>query len=122
MKPASAATAAPVSTVGGGGGGVGTGVGTGAGAGAGFGVGAGSGAVSAAASGSNAHRSGRALIPVQRLDLEPIYSQLKNAIGSHWAEYKDATTQFLLGDSQPPFLLADGVLRPCADACRLQDF
>lgn len=39
----------------------------------------------------------KALISVPRLDLEPIYTELKTAIGDNWAEYKQATTQFLLG-------------------------
>lgn len=32
-----------------------------------------------------------------RLDLEPIYTELKAAIGPKWTEYKEATTLFLLG-------------------------
>lgn len=37
------------------------------------------------------------LISVPRLDLEPIYTELKAAIGEHWAEYKQAVALFLLG-------------------------
>jgi len=43
------------------------------------------------------HKSTKALISVPRLDLEPIYTELKAAIGPKWTEYKEATTLFLLG-------------------------
>ena len=33
----------------------------------------------------------------QRVDLEPLYTSLKSTIGEHWAEYKEAINQFLLG-------------------------
>ncbi|KAF3480307.1 uncharacterized protein GIQ15_05654 [Arthroderma uncinatum] len=39
----------------------------------------------------------KALISVPRLDVEPIYTELKGAIGDGWTEYKQATTLFLLG-------------------------
>ncbi|KAI1916204.1 hypothetical protein LOZ53_001519 [Ophidiomyces ophidiicola] len=39
----------------------------------------------------------KALISVPRLDFEPIYTDLKIAIGEHWVEYKQAITLFLLG-------------------------
>ncbi|KAE8350267.1 WD40 repeat-like protein [Aspergillus coremiiformis] len=42
-------------------------------------------------------KSTKALISVPRLDLEPIYTELKAAIGDNWADYKVATTLFLLG-------------------------
>ncbi|THC89256.1 hypothetical protein EYZ11_011302 [Aspergillus tanneri] len=42
-------------------------------------------------------KSTKALISVPRLDLEPIYTELKAAIGDNWAEYKEAITLFLLG-------------------------
>ncbi|KAF7589105.1 transcriptional coactivator hfi1/ADA1 [Aspergillus hancockii] len=42
-------------------------------------------------------KSTKALISVPRLDLEPIYTELKAAIGDNWAEYKEATALFLLG-------------------------
>ncbi|PWY92951.1 hypothetical protein BO70DRAFT_328414 [Aspergillus heteromorphus CBS 117.55] len=42
-------------------------------------------------------KSTKALISVPRLDLEPIYTELKAAIGENWAEYKEATALFLLG-------------------------
>ncbi|MCJ1424836.1 transcriptional coactivator hfi1/ADA1 [Sticta canariensis] len=33
----------------------------------------------------------------QRIDLEPLYTSLKAAIGEHWANYKEAISFFLLG-------------------------
>ncbi|KAK1148305.1 hypothetical protein N8T08_010114 [Aspergillus melleus] len=51
----------------------------------------------AAPSASATQKSTKALISVPRLDLEPIYTELKAAIGDNWAEYKEATTLFLLG-------------------------
>jgi hypothetical protein len=51
----------------------------------------------ASTSGSTTQKSTKALISVPRLDLEPIYTELKAAIGDKWAEYKQATTHFLLG-------------------------
>ncbi|KAL6235393.1 hypothetical protein BDW75DRAFT_230355 [Aspergillus navahoensis] len=41
----------------------------------------------------------KALISVSRLDLGPPYLELKTRIGANWAEYKEATTLFLLGQS-----------------------
>lgn len=47
---------------------------------------------------SSSSKSGRGgLISVPRLDLEPVYTELKAAIGEHWAEYKQAVALFLLG-------------------------
>lgn len=42
-------------------------------------------------------KSSKALISVPRLDLEPLYTELKVAIGENWAQYKEATALFLLG-------------------------
>ncbi|EEP76085.1 conserved hypothetical protein [Uncinocarpus reesii 1704] len=39
----------------------------------------------------------KALISVPRLDFEPIYTELKIAVGDNWVAYKQATTLFLLG-------------------------
>ena len=39
----------------------------------------------------------KALISVPRIDLEPIYTELKAAIGDGWAMYKESTSLFLLG-------------------------
>lgn len=35
--------------------------------------------------------------PVPRVDLEPIYTQLKAALGDQWADYKAAVNAFVLG-------------------------
>ncbi|KAL5362811.1 WD40 repeat-like protein [Aspergillus floccosus] len=51
----------------------------------------------AAPTAPSTQKSTKALISVPRLDLEPIYTELKAAIGDNWAEYKEATTLFLLG-------------------------
>lgn len=42
-------------------------------------------------------RNGR--LPVPRVDLEPIYTQLKAALGDGWADYKAAVNAFVLGTS-----------------------
>lgn len=46
---------------------------------------------------STTQKSTKALISVPRLDLEPVYTELKAAIGDSWAEYKQSTALFLLG-------------------------
>ena len=33
----------------------------------------------------------------QRIDLEPLYTSLRAAIGEHWAGYKEAISLFVLG-------------------------
>ena len=33
----------------------------------------------------------------QRIDLEPLYTSLKAAIGDHWGKYKEAFSLFILG-------------------------
>ena len=35
--------------------------------------------------------------PVPRVDLEPVYTQLKGALGDQWVEYKAAVNAFVLG-------------------------
>lgn len=45
---------------------------------------------------SIAPKTGKA--PVPRVDLEPIYIQLKGALGEQWAEYKTAINAFVLGN------------------------
>lgn len=45
-------------------------------------------------------KSTKPLISVPRLDLEPIYTELKAAIGDNWAEYKQSIALFLLGTSK----------------------
>ena len=42
-----------------------------------------------------AQRNGK--VPVPRVDLEPIYTQLKGALGDHWADYKVAVNNFVCG-------------------------
>lgn len=44
---------------------------------------------------SSTQKNGKA--PVPRVDLEPIYTQLKAALGDGWAEYKAAVNAFVLG-------------------------
>lgn len=44
---------------------------------------------------SSAQKNGKT--PVPRVDLEPIYTQLKAALGDGWAEYKVAVNAFVLG-------------------------
>lgn len=51
----------------------------------------------AAANASATQKTTKALISVPRLDLEPIYTALKAAIGDKWPEYKQSTGLFLLG-------------------------
>ncbi|KAL2809289.1 transcriptional regulator of RNA polII, SAGA, subunit-domain-containing protein [Aspergillus granulosus] len=51
-----------------------------------------------APSASTTQKSTKALISVPRLDLEPIYTELKATIGDKWTEYKQATSGFLLGE------------------------
>lgn len=34
---------------------------------------------------------------VQRIELEPLYTSLKGAIGDQWGKYKEATSLFILG-------------------------
>lgn len=48
--------------------------------------------------------------PVPRVDLEPIYTQLKAGLGEHWTEYKTAVNQFVLGNLNQPEL--SWVLQP----------
>lgn len=36
---------------------------------------------------------------VERVNLEPIYTQLKGALGEHWGEYQAALKQFALGET-----------------------
>ncbi|KAK2762802.1 transcriptional coactivator hfi1/ADA1 [Arachnomyces sp. PD_36] len=52
---------------------------------------------SVATSAPATQKTTKALIAVPRLDFEPIYTELKAAIGENWVEYKQSTTLFLLG-------------------------
>lgn len=65
-----------------------------------------------ASTAATSQKSTKALISVPRLDLEPVYTELKVAIGDNWAEYKQSTTLFLLGISL--FAPVSGLL-PSAD-------
>lgn len=40
--------------------------------------------------------------PVPRVDLEPVYTQLKGALGDQWGDYKAAINAFVLGESSIP--------------------
>ena len=73
-------------------------------------------AKSAAQNAPAAAKSSRALISVPRLDLEHAYTDLKAAIGDHWAEYKESTALFLLGMTDS----ARAVLRFIAHCSKLQ--
>jgi transcriptional coactivator HFI1/ADA1 len=33
----------------------------------------------------------------QRIDLEPLYTALKQAVGDHWGSYKEAISLFVMG-------------------------
>ncbi|GAB7366666.1 hypothetical protein MBLNU230_g8649t1 [Neophaeotheca triangularis] len=44
---------------------------------------------------TNGLSNGKPSVP--RVDLEPIYSQLKSALGDKWAEYKSAIAAFIMG-------------------------
>lgn len=56
---------------------------------------------------SKAHAHGVAALPLQkvvktvntaqRIDLEPLYTALKNAIGDNWVGYKESISLFILG-------------------------
>ena len=45
----------------------------------------------------SAQKAIKAVNTVQRIDLEPLYTSLKAAIGEHWADYKEAIGLFVLG-------------------------
>ncbi|MCJ1317330.1 transcriptional coactivator hfi1/ADA1 [Xylographa vitiligo] len=42
-------------------------------------------------------KAAKAVTTVQRIDLEPLYANLKGSIGDHWPEYKEAISLFVLG-------------------------
>ncbi|KAI9790314.1 MAG: transcriptional coactivator hfi1/ADA1 [Candelina submexicana] len=44
-----------------------------------------------------APKQGKTINTAQRIDLEPLYTALKNAVGEHWAVYKEAISLFVLG-------------------------
>ncbi|MCJ1473389.1 transcriptional coactivator hfi1/ADA1 [Lambiella insularis] len=45
----------------------------------------------------SAQKAAKAASTVQRIDLEPLYTNLKAAIGEHWSEYKEGVSSFVLG-------------------------
>lgn len=48
--------------------------------------------------GSSAQKTGKSSQIPSRIDLEPLYSELKAAIGTeHWQTYKQATTELFIG-------------------------
>lgn len=49
------------------------------------------------ASAAPAQKTPKAPNTVQRIDLEPLYTSLKAAIGDQWGKYKEATSLFVLG-------------------------
>lgn len=49
------------------------------------------------ASAAPAQKAPKAPNTVQRIDLEPLYTSLKAAIGDQWGKYKEATSLFVLG-------------------------
>lgn len=51
----------------------------------------------------------KALSLGQRIDLEPLYTALKSAIGEHWVAYKEAISLFVLG-AYPPSCFASRTL------------
>ena len=50
-----------------------------------------------APSAAPAQKAQRAPNTVPRIDLEPLYTSLKTAIGDQWGKYKEATSLFVLG-------------------------
>ena len=42
-------------------------------------------------------KTAKSITSAQRIDLEPIYTSLKAAIGDRWGEYKEAMSLFVLG-------------------------
>jgi transcriptional coactivator HFI1/ADA1 len=43
-------------------------------------------------------KNAKAANTIQRIDLEPLYSSLKAAIGDQWERYKQALSLFMLGE------------------------
>ncbi|KAI9724903.1 MAG: hypothetical protein M1812_000179 [Candelaria pacifica] len=44
-----------------------------------------------------APKAGKSINTAQRIDLEPLYTALKNAVGEYWTAYKEAISLFVLG-------------------------
>lgn len=50
------------------------------------------------------HKNGlvaAAKVQIPRVDIEPIYTQLKGALGDGWTDYKTALSAFVLGMMMP---------------------
>lgn len=47
---------------------------------------------------ASTQKQSKSLSMGQRIDLEPLYTALKAAIGEHWVPYKEATSLFILGE------------------------
>lgn len=52
------------------------------------------------ASASLTVKTTKVLNTAQRIDLEPLYTSLKAAIGDNWGKYKEAISFFILGMSR----------------------
>ncbi|KAI9812602.1 MAG: transcriptional coactivator hfi1/ADA1 [Pycnora praestabilis] len=44
-----------------------------------------------------AQKAGKSVNTAQRIDLEPLYTALKSAVGEYWGEYKDSISLFVMG-------------------------
>ena len=44
-------------------------------------------------------RAAKTVNPAQRIDIEPLYTNMKSMIGDNWLRYKEAVTLFLFGQS-----------------------
>ena len=42
-------------------------------------------------------KASKAVNNAQRIDIEPLYANLKSAIGDNWGKYKEALSEFALG-------------------------
>ena len=61
---------------------------------------------------ASAPKAQKASNTVQRIDLEPLYTSLKAAIGDHWGKYKEATSLFILGKAVIPDGIAYKSIEP----------
>lgn len=65
--------------------------------------------------GTSSSKAQKTTHAAQRIDLEPLYTNLKVAIGEHWGKYKEAISLFILGEFRP---MLEGV--PANLPCRRQ--
>ena len=54
------------------------------------------------AAAQSAQKASKASNAAPRVDLEPLYTNLKATIADHWAEYKEAISLFVLGTTAFP--------------------